>query len=593
MKKRITALLAALLLFSLAACSPAGLSRVEGISVPPAPSFAELEPVSTPTGPAYYPAMPSIEGELLDESYWRTRELPLTIHGMQPNFKRGEIAFTHNGPYLYIPSRLAQDGVLKRYIVGKSVVMPLEDYTYYVEKFFGPENASLLTEKTFDERDVYNEAVDWENGTITLELPYAYDIESNTLNIAELGFFVDDWKFTEIAQYTQDERITFRIEVERYEDATLQELFRIETFVLYWDDEVGFIVESSSWRWNETNQVRVAGEVTRFDTLWGATAEGISPTNFTMPFGGGLYARNHQVYRFHATKTVLTTDIYNFETAAQALGKVVWDFKEPITGVREAVNGLIVRTNAAVYRLDGAFQVVERKPWPAKLLTDLTEYSSIVLNGDLTYAAYDNKTGIYLCPMTEDATPTLLQAHPTLATDSPLDSYSLYPIRFIGQEELLCGAQGYETISSFYRILDAAGNTLKELRMVTTGIFAGGYLEHNNKIAVFFGQRSDLGEERDSNYYYRYDTGTLYRADWLTLRYNDYEGQCIPDPNNPYVWYFGPQLLRVDFENKTVTQLPVSVEGAPARLLAVCDTGELLFSYNYKNEQGFCVYRLQ
>lgn len=96
---------------------------------------------------------------------------------------------------------------------------------------------------------------------------------------------------------------------------------------------------------------------------------------------------------------------------------------------------------------------------------------------------------------------------------------------------------------------------------------------------------------------YRFDTGDLEEASWLDYGYG---GPCsdLYDPARPSRWYIAKpvgdgweakrtEFLLADFDSRTVTPLPLAVHGGTAGLLAVSETGQILFVYSYRGERSF------
>jgi hypothetical protein len=587
------------------ASSSSAASSEEDASVS---AVGEDTPSSSPN-PDFIPDKPTPD-QISDPAYWLNNYLPLTVHGFQPDYQRSNglsDSSAYNGPYLFISTWLAATGQLPVYLTTEGrAVMPLDDFFYYSKLFFGEASPdeTLQSDSAFDGR------IDWENRTIELVIFEHYNSARDSFDMRSFRWFMDYWKFTEITPYTEDGTEKVKIEIEDYESREFSELNRLETYVLYWNDEVGYIVESSSWRWPDTNQVSFEGDVALLDTLWGIVPD--HHENMPMPIGSVEYLSSTMTvdtmhYRPRMDGSKLVTDSFDLTTGEQASGEFIYDFGDERVlelGYEKAIrhyhsdDGFVVCTNKAAYFFDDSFELVIRKNWPAAIESELQKQDltfGFALNDDFSRVAYTlgQGNGVYLCAMEKDAAPILLQENIPFNTTIMGDYESPYPIRFLGRDSLFVGVGMWERTGKFH-ITDMQGNITTELPFAASGLIGGGNLVLNGTGAII----SPMTEETD--YYFSFENNALEPAGWLDDRIMSGANACVPDANNPYVWYVSNTyyeegrtvFVKLDFESKAATLLPFAVIGSDATLLAVGEDGRMLFTYAYKNEKGFGVFSL-
>lgn len=535
---------------------------------------------------ALYPQKPNTE-RIMDFSYWRDNYLPHTIHGYQPNFTRGDDVTHYNAAYLQMSYFLAANGLLDQYekTFDGYYIVPLDNFFYYIGKLFGENNTDVSLYSEIED------LIDKDKQIVYLIEPhYSYMVDGK-LDLIKTGWFVDYWKCISIDIFTENGIEKVKLEFERYDDSEHTKLFRYETFVYFWDDELGFIVESSRWHWPETNRVSLDGNVNRLDTLFGKDEYEIQSM---------ISIVNNALYVYQEDNA-LKCDILDLETEKQRIGLLIHDFtNEQILGFECVNNNIYVRTNIAAYQFNADLQLLNRKSLPASLMDYYNSSNAVmqyIVNLDISMISFSDDKGLYICELTQDAKPVLLQEHPYIAKndDEIMKARRLYPITFTPENHVFAGKFAWESTDGFVDY-DIESGQIHELNNFGTGY--GSTMIINKDGALFLYPISDEGF---NSYYYQWANQTLTAADWVPADEVGYESRWIRD-DKLYCSYVTGYIeddydmpdktvfLSVDTNSKQTAVLPFTVVGAEARVLAAGENGKILFWYGYKGENGFCVY---
>lgn len=527
--------------------------------------------------------------------FWAGRYLYDIINGYPATYRFGDLMPDSSDIYGSVCSRLVRAGASERmpqtvdsYGI-KYIELELDEYLLLVKHMYGGNNTGV--EESANAPWLSNR-IDRENKKILMNI--YYDEAQEKRNSAQ-------YVLTEIIPLADNGVDKVQLTVERRSENNFTITENILIYDLFWDDQVGYVPQEITPK-PANNQIVIDGNVKTFPSLWGGSANEDSYTTANMNFGYivKLVTVGETVYRFHLNESALSADILNLETMEQSTNQLIHHFdSEKINGLRNGKNGLLVNTDTAVYLLDDNLEIKKRKPWPKKLYEDKPEKSALILSDDISLVAYAKEDGIYLCEIKENAVPVLLQKHPAPESDNVVDYKFMYPICFAGNNRLFAGVEMWERIA-YYRVIDLKGNTLDEIPLTVTGIFAGGYCEYNQAGAIYFDPLTQP-ERESANYYYDFENGRLEQADWLKVSYNDYMYQCLPNPRQSNLWYaYAPQesygqpqnpiFMLMDFKAGALSQMPLAVTGANATMLAASGGGRILFSYTNANESGFGVY---
>ena len=544
------------------------------------------------------------EDRILDPEFWRQNYLPLT-HSLQPNYERGEELYGYS-VNRHIAGWLAVTKQIDKYwMANGEIIMPLDDFLYYAKRFFGEINAK---------EEGYEEFIDGKNRTVSLMIPNGYEPKTNTVDLTEYARFMKDMKITEVIPFDQNGAEKIKIEITRYEsreEQTDENINRLETYIYFWDDEVGFVVESSSWRWPKTNRVTIEGDAEILPVLWSLQPDDSAEPAAAMERYRKLPAIGEKLYLFYQDNDTVKADIMDWGTLEQETGVTIAGFDdEKIISSAYTGEGLRVFTDVAAYLFDDLFEQKIRKKWPVGLTVG--EIHRSVLNDTFEILAFQRADGLYLSAMEESAVPTLIQESTPLERDfSNINSFGYpFPVQFLPDNRIFIGSDAWEGFGGF-SIIDYQGKKLEEFPFYTSGFISGGYCALNETEVIFLPQKADF--EDHINYFYSFKNNVLESTDWWRIEGFTTAGspQIIPDPATPGIWYSAVELyplhhenfsdseriktifVKIDFNQHAVTELPLAVKGARAKLMAASEKGELLFSYAYKAEQGFGIYGRQ
>lgn len=340
-------------------------------------------------------------------------------------------------------------------------------------------------------------------------------------------------------------------------------------------------------------------EVIHFYELWDLQAGNLAE----YPLGSlNQYAMfpviGDKMHRFRSEGSLLWADIYDMKAYEVLEPREIYNFdQEEIIRFFYADDGLNVYTDTAAYLFDKSFEISLHREWPAFISKG--DIKSVALDADFTNIAFWQQDGLYLSAMSPDAVPVLIQKDLPFA-EVQMDAESPFPIQFLPSGDLFIGVSMWERIGAF-RVINQDGEVLRELPFAASGPHSGGNCIVNKTGALF---QPMLEEQEDC--YYDFSTGALTSTIWREEDANQYWNQYISDPNNPYIWYascvyYPPDdysrvikttFVKLDFEHQTATALPLTLNDTKAILLAVGDSGEMVFSYATEDEHGFGVCRI-
>jgi len=557
--------------------------------------------------------MPEVE-QILDPQFWLRYHLPLTLP-VQPNFTLGESEVWFDSVYMHIRDWLGMSGRAQNYLSeSNEVIISFEMFELYVERFFGVQTAAGIIEQA---NRWMQDIINWEDQTISIDfsrgpgsdLPL-YNLETDTFNYQRLSWFMGHWEIIEIVPFTEDGAQKVRIVVRDYS--------RYLTYIYHWDDVVGFAVQSSSWRWPETNQVRIEGNVREFDTLWGLSGNQVVWYEFawdssvasrgsrSIDTGRQLITYGGRVYFVYTQGNELVYNSFDFAIGEQEMGVHIHDFEsEEILQVikHHSEDTFLVYTGAAAYRFGYDFELLQRQTWPPAITAEMPGgwRTAVVVNDDLSLVAFSDDTRLYLTEMSEEGAPRLInegqnRIEPDFNNFSLDDIMLPRAVRFLDEDRLLI-VHGKWDMSGTFRVIDLQGQILDEMPFNVGGDLTGGTAILNRHMVAFWAMTTEWAHPEDwpHTHVYNLTEGRLERAPWLEEMDFYPERGLIPHPNNPMVWYQttvrrgpGHAFYRLDFERGTVTELPLDVFGAHlVTLLAVGENGELLFAYEFQSEYGF------
>ncbi len=599
----------------LAACnSPAAMpSTAENVSseeeiTSSVPKTVEFSSASQSDAILFTWRMPILEKPSAEQvasvEFWKNDEyLANLIKDYPDNFHYGDLLSDSGDIYFPISRRLRRWGILGEFGDSDAYLsfiknedghyyheLNLDEYMLLAKLMYGGENTGVGPSEYLPS---LSEWFDYKNNNVLLR--FSYDAQHK---------YLGDLTITKITPLADNGVDAVQLSVEDRSNNNITIINKIITLDLFWDEQIGYVPQKIISELPD-NPVTIQGDVKTFPLLWNDTANEDYYTTSNMNFFGleNIITIGDMAYRFHTDGGTLTADTLNLETMVQQADQVVYQFdSENITGFRNGRNGLIIRTNTAVYLFDDSLRVKERRPWPEKLLTNLPEKAALILSDDISLAAYVIKDGVYLCEIAENAEPKLLQKHPEPESDNVVDYKFMYPICFIGNgnDRLFTGVEMWERAAAYFRIIDTKGNTLDEIPLTATFEHSGGYYEYNQAGAIYYDPIT-RSEKARGNYYYDFEKGKLEQIDWLQVRYNSFQYQCLPHPEQPNLWYIyapkedydeprRPIFMQIDFKAGTLSEMPLVVTGAYVTMLAVNEDGKILFSYVCENESGFGVY---
>lgn len=360
------------------------------------------------------------------------------------------------------------------------------------------------------------------------------------------------------------------------------ELSAEHQYILRWDGVVGYVAEEISWAFVPTDRVRINGDVRTFDLLWDQSGEVVANRTFYET----LWVNGDDVYRFSIRDKAVLYDHINLATLEQSAGQTLYAFEVAPDRLWQLQNSIAVMSDGMLYEFDGTLQLQRQVPYPEAMPAN----GAALLNDALTQATFCKDNSLYLLDLVPRAEPRLLYTHEH--GEDVVEFEDIYPVRFVHGGRILVGVGGWEALAVKYLLLDADGNQLAEIPFFVSEEHSGGY-----SFADTAGIAHDYGHDWQ---YFNFDTLQLSPADFMGFSYHGWWMETAGAPSHPAIRYFsqpkGPELLpektifhMVDFGGGTDLELPFSVTGAVAKLLAVTDSGRMLFCYNYKTEQGFGV----
>ena len=495
-------------------------------------------------------------------------------------------------PIHSLPQLINRDGILLQ--LGRDeqghALLSSEDFRLLVALYFGPEVTAENLPDDFAE--------------IRMGIRGAWpDIEyrDGRFNIPMIDQQIGTWvnirfEFVEVIALAENlERVELRAHTyislgdERVHEAT-------HRYILRWSGAVGYIAEEISWEYAPTDRVVITGDVRKFPSLWGREPDGFPIGNtvgYVSEFGmrnAPLHVSGEDVFRLYIEDDKLLYDRINLETFEQVTGQALFDFEASETrGLNRTENGFVIVTDDALHHLDSQLRLQNQVARPERWG---------IINAQFTQTAFVVEHRLYLLDLEPSAEPRLLYTFTPCEDEPEPQVETIFPDRFVESGHLWVGVTGWDAIATRYLLFDQSGNRLAEVDWHVAGALGGGY-SHSTAAGAFHteGSFSPYWE------YFNFDTLTLTQLQSIHFPFDDTSTRNMAQHSlsSRHGWYFsvprGNHLLPdetafyfVNFANDAATELSLHVYGARASLIAVSESGRVLFNYAHLGERGFGVY---
>jgi len=514
------------------------------------------------------------------------------IHFAYPSEYIWDATWNDTWPPIHsLPQLLNRDGILWQLDRDEQghALLSSEDFRLLVALYFGPEITSANLPDDFAEirmgiRGIWPD-IEYRDGTFSIPL-----VDQKIGLRLNIGF-----EFVEVIALDESlERVELRAHT--YIMGGLHVHEATHRYILRWGGAVGYVAEEISWEYAPTDRVVITGDVREFSTLWSREPDGF-PIGNTVGYVSGFGQRNaplhvsgEDVFRLYIEDDKLLYDRINLETLEQVTGQVLFDFGSSETrGLSRTEDSFVIVTDDTLHHLDSQLRLQNQVARPERWG---------IINAQFTQTAFVVEHRLYLLDLEPGAVPRLLYTFMPCEDEPEPQVETIFPDRFVEGGHLWVGVTGWDARATRYLMFDQSGNRLAEVDWHVAGALGGGY-SHSTSAGAF--HIDDFPYPHWE--YFNFDTLALTEMQNIHFPFDDTSTRNMTQHSlqNRHRWYFsvprGNHLLPdetafyiVDFANDTATELSLHVYGARASLIAVSESGRVLFNYAHLGERGFGVY---